>query len=64
LYVKDSPAAAMDFQEPYLRAAFAFIGITDVEFVRVEGIAVGDEQKAQALKTARNSIDSLIAHAA
>lgn len=64
MYGKDSPAAAMDFQEPYLRAAFAFVGITDVEFIRAEGIAIGDTHKAQALKSARESIDALLAKAA
>ena len=63
-YGKDTPAAAMDFQEPYLRAAFAFIGINDVEFVRAEGVAIGDEQKAAALKSARSTIGTLVAKAA
>jgi FMN-dependent NADH-azoreductase len=63
-YGKDTPAAAMDFQEPYLRAALGFIGISDIEFVRAEGIAVGDEQKAAALKSARSSIGTLVAKAA
>jgi FMN-dependent NADH-azoreductase len=63
-YGKDTPAAAMDFQEPYLRAALGFIGISDIEFVRAEGIAVGDEQKAAALKSARSSIGALVAKAA
>ena len=63
-YGKDTAAAAMDFQEPYLRAALAFIGINDIEFVRAEGIAVGDEQKALALKSARSTIDTLVAKAA
>jgi FMN-dependent NADH-azoreductase len=63
-YGKDTAAAAMDFQEPYLRAALAFIGINDIEFVRAEGIAVGDEQKAQALKSARSTIGTLVAKAA
>ena len=64
MYGKDSPAAGMDFQEPYLRAAFAFIGITDIQFVRAEGIAMGEEQKALALKSARDSIAPLLAQAA
>jgi FMN-dependent NADH-azoreductase len=63
-YGKDTPAASMDFQEPYLRAALGFIGVTDIEFVRAEGIAVGDEQKAAALKSARSSIGTLVAKAA
>jgi FMN-dependent NADH-azoreductase len=64
LHSKGSPAAAMDFQEPCLRAAFAFIGIIDVQFVRAEGIAIGEEKKALALKSARDSIASLLAEAA
>jgi FMN-dependent NADH-azoreductase len=63
-YGKDTPAAAMDFQEPYLRAAFAVIGINDVQFVRAEGVAVSEEQKATSLKSARNSIGTLVAQAA
>jgi FMN-dependent NADH-azoreductase len=63
-YGKGTPAAAMDFQEPYLRAAFGFIGIGDIEFVRAEGIAVGEEQKTAALKSARSSIGTLLAKAA
>lgn len=54
----------MDLHEPYLRAAFAFIGINDIEFVRAEGIAVSDEQKAEALMSAKSSIDTLVAKAA
>ncbi|MFC5525678.1 FMN-dependent NADH-azoreductase [Rhodanobacter ginsengisoli] len=64
LYGKDTAAAAMDFQEPYLRAAFGFIGIGDVEFVRAEGVAFGDEQKAAAIQSARDSIGTLVAKAA
>jgi FMN-dependent NADH-azoreductase len=63
-YGKDTPASAMDFQEPYLRAALGFIGISDLEFVRAEGIAVGEEQQTAALKSARSSIGSLVAKAA
>lgn len=60
-YGKDTPAAAMDFQEPYLRAAFAFIGITDVTFVRAEGIALGAAQRAEALAAAGQQIERLAA---
>jgi FMN-dependent NADH-azoreductase len=63
-YGKDSAGAAMDFQEPYLRAAFAFIGIGEVEFVRAEGLAVGDEHKSTALKSAQDAIHTLVAEAA
>src|SRR6267142_6747229 len=36
----DGPARPFDFQEPYLRAILGFIGLTDVEVVRVEGVAM------------------------
>lgn len=63
-YGQDTTGAAMDFQEPYLRAALGFIGITDVQFVRAEGVAVSDEHKVAALKTARSSIARLVSQAA
>ena len=35
-YEKGSSAAALDFQEPYLRAILGFIGLTDVTFIHAE----------------------------
>jgi FMN-dependent NADH-azoreductase len=35
-YSSDSPMRALDFQEPYLKTVFGFVGITDIEFVSVE----------------------------
>lgn len=63
-YGKDSAAATMDFQEPYLRAALGFIGIVDVEFVRAEGIAVSEQHKAAALESAHENIAHVLAKAA
>jgi FMN-dependent NADH-azoreductase len=48
----EGPMQAFDFQEPYLRAALGFIGITDVEVIRVEGVAFGEEAVSQALRSA------------
>jgi FMN-dependent NADH-azoreductase len=48
-YGASSPAAALDHQESYLSGFFAFIGITNVEFVRAEGVNVGPEQRERAL---------------
>lgn len=56
VYSEGSAAQPMDFQETYLRAIFAFIGVTDVEFVRAEGVNFSEDHKAQALKTAHASI--------
>jgi FMN-dependent NADH-azoreductase len=56
----DGPYKPFDFQEPYLRAVLGFIGITDVEVVRVEGVAVssiGPERAvASAIEHSRKSV--------
>jgi FMN-dependent NADH-azoreductase len=39
----------MEHQESYLQTVFGFLGITDVRFVRAEGLSMGDAPKAQAL---------------
>ncbi|RRN57222.1 FMN-dependent NADH-azoreductase [Pseudoxanthomonas sp. SGNA-20] len=52
--------APTDFQEPYLRQLFAFIGIHDVELVRAEGVAISPEHREQALAGARARIDELV----
>lgn len=50
---------AMDHQESYLKAVFGFLGITDVRFVRAEGVAMGEQARAQALAAAEAQ---LLAH--
>lgn len=42
----------MDFQEPYLRAVLGFMGITDIRFVRAEGLAVSPAQRDKAMAQA------------
>jgi FMN-dependent NADH-azoreductase len=58
------PAAGFDFQESYLRALFGFLGITDVEFVRAEGVNMSAEHKSAAIASARETIGSLAGKAA
>ena len=53
------PAAATDFQESYLRAVFGFLGITELEFVRAEGLNISDEHKATAMASAKASIGTI-----
>jgi FMN-dependent NADH-azoreductase len=60
-YTGDSPAKAMDFQEPYLRAFFGFLGITDLTFVQVEGQAIGPEVAAKGLAAAKSAVTRLAA---
>jgi len=56
IYSNGAPAAALDFQENYLRGVFGFLGITDIEFVRAEGLNYGPAQREQAMVAALNSI--------
>jgi len=37
VYAEGTPAAAMNFADPYLRSILAFIGVTDVRFVSAGG---------------------------
>ena len=45
-----------DTQVPYLRQTLAFLGITDVEFIYAEGLAMGPDAEAKALSSARAEI--------
>jgi FMN-dependent NADH-azoreductase len=42
--------------ETYLRHVFAFVGITDVAFVRAEGLAISAESRQRGLSAAIASI--------
>ena len=53
----EGPAAAVDFQETYLKHVFGFIGIHDVEFVRAEGLNLGAAQREAALQRAHSHIE-------
>lgn len=48
-----------DFVEPYLRQVFAFLGITDVRFVRADGVALSPEYRRAALAAAIDSARAL-----
>lgn len=45
-----------DFQEPYLRYLFGFLGITDIDFVRAEGLGLSPQHRSEALAAAHGSI--------
>ena len=48
-----------DTQTAYVRDFLEFIGITDIEFIYAEGLAMGESIKAQALSSANRSIREL-----
>ena len=63
-YGAGNGSEAADFQERYLRHIFNFIGITDLEFVRAEGIGLGPDQRAKALDEAHREIETRLPVAA
>lgn len=59
LYGPETGMSALDHQETYLRGIFNFFGITDITFIRAEGLALGEAQREQALAAARADIRAL-----
>jgi FMN-dependent NADH-azoreductase len=49
-----------DTQTVYVRDFLAFLGITDVEFVYAEGLAMGEASKTASLAKARESLQNLV----
>jgi FMN-dependent NADH-azoreductase len=50
-YDANSPAAALEHLETYLRGVFNFIGI-EPEFVAADGLAIGPEQRGESIRQA------------
>lgn len=46
----------IDQQEPYLRQALSFIGITDVSFIHAEGLNMGGDAAERGLSKARSQL--------
>jgi FMN-dependent NADH-azoreductase len=53
--------APEDHVVPYVRTMLGFLGITDVEVVYAEGLAIGEAERASALAEAAARIDALTA---
>lgn len=51
-YGPDSPAAAAEHHETYLRAFFGFLGVTRFEVIRAEGVRMAPEIAEQAMNDA------------
>ena len=50
---RDTPA---DSQVPYLKAVLGFVGMTDVEFIYAEGLAMGAESADKGFAAAEAEI--------
>ena len=61
IYGDNSPA---DFQEAYLRQVFGFLGVTDIEFIRAEGVAYSPQHRTDALEGAKAAIQVPLREAA
>jgi FMN-dependent NADH-azoreductase len=51
----------LNYQNPYLRAIFGFIGIFDITFIDVENDEYGGQKLAESIAAARNKIAELVA---
>jgi FMN-dependent NADH-azoreductase len=61
-YGANTPMAALEHLESYLRGVFGFIGVTRLEFVPADGIQIGPEHREKALASALEAATNL--HAA
>jgi len=59
----EGPAAVMDFAVPYLKSVLAFNGMNDVEVIRVEGVAMGEDALKATLAKAETQVDRITAAA-
>ena len=53
---RNTPA---DTQVPYLRTVLSFLGMSDIQLVYAEGLAMGPEAEQQALASAQSQIEAL-----
>jgi FMN-dependent NADH-azoreductase len=49
-----------DSQVPYLKMVLGFLGLTDIEFVYAEGMAMGPEAEQQAIASALQQIEEVL----
>lgn len=56
LYGEGTAQRSLEHAERYLTDVLAFIGITDPQFVIAEGLALGDEARADALAAAHEAV--------
>jgi FMN-dependent NADH-azoreductase len=53
-YTMGSPGSAFDFQAPYLRAVFGFVGLTDIKFIIAQPMDMDIETQKAMLQEAKN----------
>lgn len=58
-YGPGTATESFEHAETYLKSVFAFVGITNVEVVVAEGIALGPEQREKSVKEALDRVSAL-----
>ena len=61
VYSTSEAMQALELQESYLKVVMGFFGITDVRFVRAEGLGMGPEAVAAAFEKAANDVKAVTA---
>jgi FMN-dependent NADH-azoreductase len=57
IYTNGGPAAPMDHARPYLKTMLGFLGMTDIEFIDIEGVGLGLEPDQDILGRAESRIN-------
>jgi FMN-dependent NADH-azoreductase len=60
-YGPGAPYSALDHQETFLPANFGFAGITDIRYLRAEGVRVSPEAKQKAIEATHHDVIQLVA---
>lgn len=61
MYSTSEAGQAMEHQESYLKVVMGFFGVTDVRFVRAEGLGMGPDAVAAAFESAANDVKVAVA---
>jgi len=59
-FYSDGPMKALDYQETYLKSVLEFIGLTDITFVRAEGVGRSPEATKVAMELAETQVASAV----
>ena len=60
-YPEGSSTHAYDLQTPYLKLIFGFIGITNIDFVHADSLALGDDARNLAIANAQSALKTAVA---
>ena len=58
-YGAGTPFEALEHAESYLKAVFAFLGVTNIEVVAAEGVNLGPDQREKSLSAALGAVNEL-----